>query len=297
MSNVDLRPLSLGEILDRTFTLYRSHFLLFLGIAAIPHLLVLALSLAQTFLTFPGQVPFPSMPGSPQSAPPPAVPSAMFVGSTLLLSLATLVVATIAYLLSQGATVFAVSDLYLGNTTTIGQSFLRMRGEMLGLFGVVVLNGLALIAGFILLIIPGIYLACRLLVVIPAALLEGAGPRTALERSMSLTRDNAGRAFLILLLYVAVAWAATGLFAVPFEIGMLFSIAKNPAMLRVWMALMQVGSSIASILVGPILTIATAVLYFDLRVRKEALDIQMMMTSGVGGTPAPLSGGTPTLLS
>ena len=33
MATLDLRPLSLGEILDRTFTLYRSHFVLFfLGI-------------------------------------------------------------------------------------------------------------------------------------------------------------------------------------------------------------------------------------------------------------------------
>src|SRR2546429_8833007 len=54
MADLDLRPLSLGEILDRTFTLYRKHFLLFAGITAIPQLLVLALRLAQTlFMTSP----------------------------------------------------------------------------------------------------------------------------------------------------------------------------------------------------------------------------------------------------
>ena len=37
-----LRPLSTGELLDRTFSLYRSHFGLFLGIFALPHLVVLA---------------------------------------------------------------------------------------------------------------------------------------------------------------------------------------------------------------------------------------------------------------
>lgn len=47
MSHLDLRPLSLGEVLDRTFSLYRRHFLLFIGIAAIPHLLTLALGLLQ----------------------------------------------------------------------------------------------------------------------------------------------------------------------------------------------------------------------------------------------------------
>lgn len=50
MAALDLRPLSLGEILDRAFSLYRNHFLLFVGIAAIPQLLILALHLAQLFL-------------------------------------------------------------------------------------------------------------------------------------------------------------------------------------------------------------------------------------------------------
>src|ERR1700722_12618250 len=47
MTGLELRPLSLGEILDRTFTLYRRYFLLFLGISAIPQLLVLAFQLVQ----------------------------------------------------------------------------------------------------------------------------------------------------------------------------------------------------------------------------------------------------------
>jgi hypothetical protein len=37
-----LRPLSTGDLLDRTFSLYRSHFAVFLGIVALPHLCVLA---------------------------------------------------------------------------------------------------------------------------------------------------------------------------------------------------------------------------------------------------------------
>src|SRR5271169_5669056 len=36
METVELRPLSLGELLDRTFSLYRRHFWLFVGIMAIP---------------------------------------------------------------------------------------------------------------------------------------------------------------------------------------------------------------------------------------------------------------------
>jgi hypothetical protein len=56
MSTLDLRPLSIGELLDRTFSLYRRNFLLFIGISAIPQLLVLALQLAQIAFT-PSRVP------------------------------------------------------------------------------------------------------------------------------------------------------------------------------------------------------------------------------------------------
>ena len=42
MAALDLRPLSLGEILDRSFSLYRENFWLFVGIVAIPHLFTLA---------------------------------------------------------------------------------------------------------------------------------------------------------------------------------------------------------------------------------------------------------------
>ena len=41
----ELRPSSLGEILDRTAQMYRSHFLLYFGIASISYAAVLVLSL------------------------------------------------------------------------------------------------------------------------------------------------------------------------------------------------------------------------------------------------------------
>jgi len=36
MDATELRPLTLGELLDRTFQLYRNYFWLFVGIMAIP---------------------------------------------------------------------------------------------------------------------------------------------------------------------------------------------------------------------------------------------------------------------
>jgi hypothetical protein len=71
----------------------------------------------------------------------------------------------------------------------------------------------------------------------------------------------------------------------------LFAIAnaqKDPVMLRVWVSLTQVGAFIAQVLVSPVLTIAAAVYYYDLRVRKEAFDLQFMMNP-----TGPIAPGTP----
>ncbi|HUC54657.1 MAG TPA: hypothetical protein VMR90_11445 [Candidatus Cybelea sp.] len=286
MSTLDLRPLSIGELLDRTFSLYRRNFLLFVGIAAIPQLLVLALQLVQIVLMPAGSAAARPVISELQNASP--VLAAGGAVGIFLLAIAAIVVYLVAYLFSQGGTVYAVSELYLGRTTTIGQSLSRMRGELLSLFGVVFLNGLVTGLSFLLLIIPGIYMACRLCVCIPAALLEDLGPRDSLERSFGLTKDNAGRAFLIFLLYVVILYAALFLFDIPFGIA-IASAAHDPAMVRVWTALMQIGNFVASVLVTPIITIATSIFYFDLRVRKEAFDLQLMMNPLGGGVPAPRS--------
>jgi hypothetical protein len=262
MNGLDLRPLSVGEILDRTFSLYRRHFLLFIGIAGIPQLLVLGFSLARTLL-----------PGNLED-----------VTSTLALSLVYLSVALFAYLYSQGGTLLAVSELYLGRTTTIAGSLRNVSSELAVLFGVILLSGLAVGGAFLLLVVPGIYVACRLMVCVPAVLIENRSPREALSRSFDLTKDHAGRAFVILVLSVVLTYAAQLLLAIPAAVAMAAQVGGSN-MTRFWLATTQVGSSIASILVTPILLIATAVFYYDLRVRKEGFDLQFMMDPNAQRVP------------
>jgi len=286
MSTLELRPLSIGEILDRTFSLYRRNFLLFIGISAIPQLLVLALQLAQLVFVTPSIPVRPPVTTEFQSSFP-GFSAGGLIG-VLGLAIVGFIIYMIAYLFSQGGTVFAVSELYLGRPTTIGQSLGRVRGELLSLLGVVILNGLATGVAFLMLIIPGIYVACRLCVCVPAALLENLGPRESLERSFGLTKDNAGRAFLILLLYVVILYAALFLVDLPF-IFAVQAAAHNPGTVRTLTALMQIGNFVSTVLITPVLTIASAIFYFDLRVRKEAFDLQLMMNPLAGGVPAPRS--------
>ncbi|HEX4546300.1 MAG TPA: hypothetical protein VH110_08050 [Candidatus Acidoferrum sp.] len=289
MADLDLRPLSLGEILDRTFSLYRRNFVLFLGINALPQLLILALNIAQTlFVTNPAVVGRPPA-GQLQS---PAAAGLMAFG--IVGVIVGVIVYFVSYLFAQGGTVYAVSELYLGRATTIGASLGRMRGQLGSLFGVLFLNGLAIMGGMLFLIIPGIYIACRLITCVPAALLEDLGPRASLERSFRLTKDNAGRAFVIYLLYFILLYAALFLFMLPFAF-VAGLAAKDPSMMRVWLSVSQIGNFLAAIIVSPFLTIATAVFYYDLRVRKEAFDLQFMMNpsgtlpSGTAGVPHTLA--------
>jgi len=330
VSSLDLRPLSLGELLDRCFTLYRRHFLLFVGIVGLPYLLLLAIQLVQIFVFFPTTLFNQGAPVTDQA--PFSFPSTGAIVSAVVFYIVMFVAFVVAYLLAQGGTVFAVSELYLGHPITIRAALGKMRGRMLSLLGLVILNALiiggcaiaaaipifiliglaaqlarggaaaAILTGilvlllFMLLIAVVVYVTCRLLVAVPAALLEDAGPVTALQRSFALTKKNAGRAFLVLLISTAITGAVVSVLAIPPYIGMFVSMmARHFETMRLWLALVQGGVYIGEALAGPILIIATSVFYFDLRIRKEALDLQMMIAPV--GSPAPLTGGTPTLLS
>ena len=269
MTGLELRPLSLGEILDRTFSLYRLHFLLFLGISGIPQLAVLALQLGQDWVR-------------------------TSIAWNAVMLLAVFIVSTFAYLFEQGGTIFAVSKLYLGKPTSTGESLGRVWSEIGSLFGVIALNGLAVAGSLLLLVIPGIYVMCRLLVCVPAALIEQRGPSESLSRSFDLTRENAGRAFVILIFSIVLTYGAQMLIALPFGIAVATS-AKDPAMLRIWTAMTQVAISVATALVRPILLIATSIFYYDLRVRKEAFDLQIMMDPD--SQHAPRSSSLPSIIS
>lgn len=282
MAEWEMRPLSLGEILDRTFTLYRKNFLLFLGISAIPHLLTLALNITQVFFAKLPNVPRPPAPVE-QFQTHAASGGVMAFG--IVGAIVGFVIYVLVYLFSQGGTIYAVSDLYLGRYTTIGGSLRRMWGQLGSLFGVTILNGLAVLGGLLFLVVPGIYVACRLITCVPAALLEDLGARDSLERSWDLTRDNAGRSFLIGLLYFALLYGVLLVFTVPFTIMTVMSM-KDPSMMRTSLVLAQVGTFAAQVLVSPFLLIATSVFYYDLRVKKEAFDIQILLNPGSeGATP------------
>jgi uncharacterized membrane protein len=263
--STDLRPLSLGELLDRTFFLYRKNFALFAGIVALPLLVLLAFQLSGVAFQRNQTVGF-------------AIASALW-------SLATVVVQLGAYAAFQGATVIAVSHVHLGRPASIAESFAGIKGRILYLALIMLGYGLGIAVGFVLLIIPGIILGLMWALTIPVAVLEDKGLRDSVSRSAELTKGARGRVFVIYLLFAILLYAVYFVWGIPLGIVMaMMSRSNNVQQATLLFQIgLPVGIFISQCLVAPLMNIGLALLYYDQRVRKEAFDLQHMMATLDGG--------------
>jgi hypothetical protein len=256
-----LRPLSTGELLDRTFSLYRSHFALFLGIFALPYLCVLALQcLALAFQT----------PGAQLRN---VLTTAVF---SIVVGLLSLVVAAA----SQAATVVAVSQVYLDRPAGVMDSFSKVKNQIAGVIGLSLSIGFLVGLGFIALIVPGILLMIRWSLAVPAKVLENKGVGDSMSRSSELSKGNRGRIFVIWFLFTVLSIGVSMLLQWPIEMAAGVSARGVGALQHVavaWRVASLVAAFISTCLVGPLATIAFSLVYYDERVRKEAFDLQLMM--------------------
>ena len=134
-----LRPLSLAELLDRTFQIYRNSFLLFAGIVAVAYL--------PMFIVRVGLVLAPQLLGGSASV-------TLVVGVLLLIVFYLVGVAA-----AQSGTIIAVSALHLSRPISIGEAYSRVR-EMLGRIVLLTIGlGIGIGIGFVFLIVPGVVLA------------------------------------------------------------------------------------------------------------------------------------------
>jgi hypothetical protein len=263
-----LRPLSTSELLDRTFHLYRNNFVVFAGIAALPQLVVLALQLAFSGLLFSGAL------GS--------VGSIMLAGSGAVFLIA--ICSFVAVEIAHAATVMAVSNLHLERPTTIALAYAAAKNSLLRVIGITIAVAIALGVGFMLLIVPGVYLALAWSLTIPVTVLEGGGLNVSTRRSKSLTQGSKGRIFVIYLLIIVLVWVVSTLIQLllllPLRALAIHDVSTNTALSY---ALQSAGGFISTCLVGPLATIALTLIYYDQRVRKEGFDLQLMMATIEGG--------------
>lgn len=268
----NLRPLSTGELLDKTFSLYRQRFPLFFGIAALPHLILFAL------MTTAGAVLGLSAWSRPGARA--ALPEVAFgLGAAYLLG------SVIAAAATQAATTFTVSALYLDQPASLGRAFSRAKGRILAVVGVMIIFGIAFGIGFMLLIIPGVLVLMWYSLSVPATVVEQIGVRRALDRSSNLSKGSGWRILgvYVLLLILTVV--------VNLGINYLAQLALAPLKgIPTLYGLISSGTSyLVASLVAPILTIALTLLYYDQRVRKEGFDLEHMMNTlepGASGAAA-----------
>jgi len=321
---VELRPLSLGELLDRTFRIYRNHFFLFVGIMAMPAALLLPVNV----LTLSRQNAQLN-PAIAAASGPPTFPALNVIIGAIIGGVIGIVVFVALYSIAVAAASTAVSEVYLGRAATIRGAFGRIRGRFWRLIGVVInvflrvlgiiLLPLVVIGGgfawigysvgggtsspaFVLIAIGGFFLAfiaaivlyvfvaLRYAVSVPVVMLEDLGVLATIRRSVFLTSGRRGHIFLVLLVAGIIASVGVYIFQMPFTIAMMFTAMRGHPSALLAFATAAAGA-VGSAVTGPISMIAIVLLYYDSRVRKEAFDLQFMMSSldTVAPTPGAIS--------
>jgi len=163
----------------------------------------------------------------------------------------------VAVTLFTGMVVQLVADVQDGRRDATPRQLLGAAAPVLGqliLVGVVVAVGI--MAGFILLILPGLILITVWSVAAPVVVLEHPGVFAALRRSRLLVRGNGWRVFAVLLALVVLVGAA----------GNLIDAAAESAGTGAGI----VARVVVGVLSAPLSALAAAVLYFDLRARSAA---------------------------
>jgi hypothetical protein len=190
-------------------------------------------------------------------------------GSELLGSLsrtvATLALTMVSAQLASGASLRLLVGAAVDRTPGWRESLRFARAHLAGLLGLALLSGLLLGVGFLLLIVPGIYLYAAWSVATPALLVERTGISGALDRSRQLVRGRWGPvagALLVANLLVGVV----GLLGVPFLIG---GDLDDPSLTT--LVITNVIGIVAQLFTVPYLAAVSVVLYLDLRVRKEGI--------------------------
>ena len=101
----------------------------------------------------------------------------------------------------QGALIFGTVRDLNGERASVSDSLATGLRGFLPLIGLSILVGLGIFLGLILLIVPGIILACAWSVTVPALVAENRGVMGAFERSAELTRGNRWMIFALYVIY------------------------------------------------------------------------------------------------
>ena len=139
-----------------------------------------------------------------------------------------------------------------------------------------------------------VIVAVRWSLAIPAVILERRDPLTSLGRSWRLVRRSSWRVFGIMLLIQIIATIASSIIQVPFTLAggvSTFTIAQGHPSLAATI-ISAIGGIIATTLTAPLAAGGAVLLYADLRMRTEGMDVTLQAAAASPGSP-DVAGGLP----
>lgn len=292
MAAPELRPLRVGEVLDAAFKVYRRNALSLWKIIALVVVPVNVLGGLVMLSVLPDDFYTEGFGSDPESLSISTEEIWAFAAAAIvvaLISIITLVAAT-------GACLKIVSDAYLGGKSDAGSSlrFAARRlhslvwiGFLTVLFSIVA-AGLAIPGAFIagpiaiiVLALPGVWLWFSWSVAAPALLVEDKRGIKALRRSFGLVSGRWWKVFWTLVLGYILSWIVSA--AVDAVTQPLFNESET---LTSAVMLETVVRSVSAILTTPFQAALVAIIYFDLRVRKEGFDLELL-AQRIGTSPDP----------
>jgi len=289
-------PRSFGQVLDGAFSIYTRRFVPLAKIAALVWIpLILALILIDLYR-------FADLPGVGNDS--------YFVGDTIrALDTTRIVVGSvllailylIGFLLVVGASLRAASQAYLGEPVEVGASIRAAARRLGSMFWVVLLVAIftGIPAALFFLFLPAIlaiYLTIIWILALPALLLEDRRGFKALGRSSELVKDYWWRTLGIVIVIGIFTTIIGGL--IPALIGSAFEGVSSDNF-TLWVILTDIVSGIGFIITAPLWAATITVMYYDLCVRKEGFDMEMMVKQldepgsvGVSSPPEPIGPGS-----
>jgi hypothetical protein len=172
------------------------------------------------------------------------------------------------YVMIDAATIWIVSESYLGNVPDLASTLRTLGSRSASLLGATFLRGLLVLVGFVVLVLPGIVFYAWSFAMPMVVMLEGRRAGEAYSRSNELVRGNTARVLLALFLAFAVMMLIVLAFGM--AAGMLIEAVGLPARTA------DLIGKLAIIFFYPIGGVVGTLLYYDLRIRKDGFDLEVM---------------------
>jgi hypothetical protein len=284
--SIPLRPLGVSDILDGTFRLIRRNPKVMLGLSAIVAVLqaVIVSGLSVGVFAAARRV-------NVQSTGDAATNTNLgpLLGSEGVAFIGILVSALIAAILTGMLTIAITQDV-IGVRMGIGELWRRVRRRIWAIVGISLLITIVEAIGLLFCIAPGVWLWGIWAVAVPALMVEDIGVRKALGRSRGLVSGTFWRVWGIRALGTLMVSFAAGVLGAPFTVAGEFLAVNNSGSIALAIVLTGIGQVVTATLTAPVRAGIDALLYIDLRMRKEGLDIQLQMATQhlvAGPRPAP----------